>query len=230
MRSRGHLVHLCPYNNENNSRGRIEKPKWLGGRIRGSSYNRGSWNQTSDWSCQRQNRNDFSSQRGFSDKKESSPLVENPFSASRFDNTRWGGLYLNETRFRCTLLKWASKESQLPYGFWATHNFLLDKILFIGYVRIARETVVAAFGAPRFIIGKGMVRIPIEGGRTTLTYYAPEFDTHILSVRYTAIKLNLRKTFGIYYLGYAENSFFSNRAGTKKQLYSKPNEKMACTP
>eukprot|EP00171_Calliarthron_tuberculosum_P005212 IDg5212t1 len=100
---------------------------------------------------------------------------EDPFSTTRFDNLRRGG--------------------------FSENTAILRQELFIEYESTARETVKAVFGAPSIIIGKDGIRIPIDGGRAPMAYHAPQLEMRILSVSYTATKINLRSSFKVNYLG-----------------------------
>lgn len=74
----------------------------------------------------------------------------------------------------------AKKVHRLSIDSGATPNFVLDKILLKEYEIMTKETVTAALGALRYIIGKAKLHIPIYGGRKVLGYHDIQFDTHIL--------------------------------------------------
>ncbi len=64
----------------------------------------------------------------------------------------------------------------------ATHHFFHSKSSFITYERIDTESVKAASSLSK-LVGKGTVKLPIDGGIIIEAYHAPDFSANIISVR-----------------------------------------------
>jgi len=63
----------------------------------------------------------------------------------------------------------------------ATHHFFHDRNSFETYTSISQEPVIGATGISE-IIGKGIIRLPIDNGIYVEAYHAPKFSSNILSV------------------------------------------------
>lgn len=220
----GHFVRFCPHNSDIGGRARgINRPSWLRG---GSRVRRGqssSGNQSSGWGDDNSDPDAYHQQGGYSANR-ANHQGRNPFESQGFDNPSGnGGFSASAIRFRSTLATIdMNKSHKFLIDSGGTHNFVFDRSLFIEYEKIAKETVAAAFGTPSFIIGKGSVSIPIEGGRIIEAYHAPQFHSHILSVSQAATKMNLRSVFGLDYRGYNGNRGFLIDQTNDQIVYQTP--------
>eukprot|EP00171_Calliarthron_tuberculosum_P001071 IDg1071t1 len=78
---------------------------------------------------------------------------------------------------RCSQDK--TKDAYIDSG--ATHHFFHSRSSFTNYKSIDTENVKAASGFSK-IVGKGTVRLPVDGEITIEAYHAPEFSSNIIFV------------------------------------------------
>lgn len=63
----------------------------------------------------------------------------------------------------------------------SSHHFIQRKGMFLNYEQVVSKAVQSATGES-IVIGKGQVRLPIDGGVLVNDFHTPNFSTNIISV------------------------------------------------